>query len=61
MPLEILTVKEAASYMRSSDWKIYMMVKAGQIPHFRVGGKILFRKETLDQWMAGQERKSVNI
>ncbi|UNC92418.1 excisionase family DNA-binding protein [Candidatus Contubernalis alkaliaceticus] len=61
MVKEVLTVKDAASYMLSSTWKVYMMVKAGELPHFRVGGKILFRKETLDQWMAEQEKKSVNV
>ena len=32
------------------------MVRKNEIPHFRVGGKILFRKKSIDDYMEQQEK-----
>lgn len=39
--------------------KLYSEVRAGRIPHLRVGTKILFRRTTLDAWFQEQERISL--
>ncbi|GED55139.1 DNA-binding protein [Brevibacillus borstelensis] len=54
-----MTAKDTAAYLGISYWKLTMMCKAGEIPHLRAGNRILFRKETLDRWMANQETLSV--
>jgi len=58
---ETLTVKEASAIYFNhavSYWRLLEMVKAGEIPHCRVGRRILFRRSVLDQWMAERESKS---
>lgn len=54
-----LTVREAAERLGVHEDTIYNMVKSKQIPHIRARRRILFRAETLDQWMAQQEQASV--
>lgn len=53
--MQRLTVKEAAVYIGASEYKVYEMVRKKEIPHYRIGSKILFSKVTIDQWLAKQE------
>ena len=46
-----LTVPEVAKMFRMSRQTIYNMVKAGDIPHFRVGNKVRFNRADLDALM----------
>lgn len=52
-----LTAQETADYIGVSYMTVTRMVKRKEIGCIRVGKKILFRKETLDQWMTDQEKK----
>lgn len=56
-----LTVREAAERLGVHPDTIYAMVQQRQIPHVRVRRRILFRAETLEQWMTQQERESVKV
>lgn len=56
--MERLTVHEAAQYIGASVYKTYQMARLKQIPHYRVGSKIIFRKATLDEWMKKHEEKN---
>ena len=44
-----MTVKDAVNYLPFSERTIRS--RLGEIPHFRCGGKIIFKKSELDQWM----------
>lgn len=46
-----LTVPEVAKLLRMSRQTIYNMVKAGDIPHFRIGNKVRFNRADLDALM----------
>jgi len=46
-----MQTKPAAEYLGLSYWKLLELVKAGKVPHIRVGGRILFRRESLDKWL----------
>ncbi len=46
-----LTVPEVAKLLRMSRQTIYNMVKAGDIPHFRVGTKVRFNCADIDALM----------
>ena len=46
-----LTVPEVAKMLRMSRQTIYNMVKAGNIPHFKVGNKVRFNRADLDALM----------
>ena len=49
---DILDVDEAAMLLKVSRRTVYNRVKAGTIPHARVGRKILFSRAKLSQWVA---------
>ena len=58
---QILTAQQAARYLKVSDWLIYESVKRREIPHIKLGGRVLFRRDTLDTWMEGKERESIIV
>ena len=41
--------------------KLYAEVRAGRIPHTRIGSKIIFRRDTLESWFQEQEIKNCSI
>lgn len=49
-------LKETAKYLGVSYWLVGQMVRKNEIPHFRVGGRILFRKKSIDDYMEQQEK-----
>jgi excisionase family DNA binding protein len=55
MEKQTIDVNEAATYLGISKDLIYILVRKKEIPHFRIGQRILFRKITLDSWIAEQE------
>ncbi|PYI54493.1 excisionase family DNA-binding protein [Paenibacillus flagellatus] len=56
--MERMSVKEAAPYIGASEYKLREMVRQKEIPSYRIGSRILFRKTTLDDWIAQQEREN---
>lgn len=57
MNKETINVKEAAEYIGVSKDLIYILVREKRIPHIRIGQRILFRKQTIDQWFSLQEEE----
>lgn len=47
-------VGEAALYLRASKQRIYDLVNAGALTPRRDGRRLLFRVDTLDEYLAGQ-------
>ena len=54
-----LTMKETAEYLGVSYWLVTQLVKRKKIPCSRVGGKVLFRKEALDNYLNEKEKASI--
>lgn len=54
-----LTMKETAEYLGVSYWLVNQLVRRKQIPCARVGGKILFRVQALDEYLREKEQKSI--
>ncbi|NPV80170.1 MAG: helix-turn-helix domain-containing protein [Firmicutes bacterium] len=50
---------EAAEFLGISYWKLLELAKAGKVPHIRLPGRILFRRESLERWLEEQEQASV--
>ncbi len=48
---EFLTTKEVAALLRVKERKIYDMAAAGEIPHRRITGKLLFPKDDIEAWL----------
>lgn len=50
---QVLTVKDAAKFLRFSQKTIYRLVGTGEIPHKRIGSEIRFFLPELLDWMKG--------
>jgi excisionase family DNA binding protein len=50
-PSPYLTVSDAARYLGWPRERIYKLTAAKAIPHFKHGGRLLFRPSELDRWM----------
>lgn len=49
----IMTVRDVAKLLKLSKITIYKLAKTGQIPSFRVGSSLRFRKEKILEILAG--------
>jgi len=52
-PSPWLTVEEAAEYLRWSKHRVYKHVGKDGIPHRKHGGRLLFHRQELDEWLEG--------
>jgi len=48
---EVLTAREAAKLLRLSRDSLYAAANRGDIPHRRVGRRLLFSREALLAWL----------
>ena len=55
-----LTIREAADYLGISYWLVNQLVRRKQIPCARVGGRVLFRVQALDEYLKNMELQSMN-
>ncbi|MGH2372166.1 MAG: helix-turn-helix domain-containing protein [bacterium] len=51
----ILTVQEVAAYLRLHAVTVYRMAQNGELPAFRVGRRWRFRRDQIEQWVAGHQ------
>ena len=54
-----LTMKETAKYLGISYWLVNQLVRRKQIPCARVGGRVLFRVQALDEYLKEKEENSL--
>ena len=54
-----LTMKETAEYLGISYWLINQLVRRKQIPCARVGSRVLFRVQALDEYLKEKEENSL--
>ena len=48
---EFLTVRELATWLKLSESHVYFMVNKNKIPFAKLGGKLLFDKDKVRQWI----------
>ena len=53
---EVMTVPELAERLNVSAITIYRLLKAGQLPAFRVGSDWRFSADAIAQWMKEREQ-----
>jgi len=46
----IMTVKELSGYLKVHPSTVYKMLRAGDLPAFRVGSDWRFNADAIDQW-----------
>lgn len=47
----LLTIQEAAQYLRLSRAKVYGMAATGELPAVRMGRSVRIRRDRLDAWL----------
>lgn len=52
--MEVFSVKELATYLNCSISSIRKLVRTNKIPNFRIGSKLNFKKELIDEWVYSQ-------
>lgn len=57
-PRITMTVQETAAYLGISTDTVYELVRRKEIPHIRIRRRILFRRDTLDNWLSRMEAAS---
>ena len=56
---DLLTVRELAKWLRLSESHIYSLVSKKKIPFNKIGGKVLFDKQQIKNWIEGQSNKPI--
>ena len=56
----LLTVRELADYLRVHPTTVYRLLRAKQLPGFRVGSEWRFSIEVIDRWRSGEEQAAVS-
>ena len=46
----VMTTDEVCEYFRIGRTTIYRLIKAGEIPYFRLGSRFRFNREAIDEW-----------
>ena len=60
MKENVMTVREVAKYLKMKPVTIYKHAQEGKIPAFKVGATWRFKKNTIDSWIAEQEKEGNN-
>jgi excisionase family DNA binding protein len=55
------TVNEVATYLNVKPSTVYSWLKAWQIPHYRIGKMVRFRKPDVDIWMERHRREGDSV
>jgi excisionase family DNA binding protein len=55
---EVWTVRDLAKYLRCHTSTLYRLVNRGEIPHFRIGSDIRFRRFLIEKWLEKQHKGS---
>lgn len=58
---ETITAQEASGLLGLSAWTIYDLARRHEIPHIRVGRRVLFRQSSLLAWMDAREAASTTV
>lgn len=46
-----LNIKQLSKYLNYSEAALYKMVSKAEIPHYKISGKILFKKNEIEGWI----------
>lgn len=57
----VMTLREAASYLRLRTAEVVALAENGDVPAFKVDGKWRFIKSALDEWMLAQRAAEFNL
>ena len=59
LPPKVLTVRELSEYLRVHPTTVYRLLRAKQLPGFRVGSEWRFSVDMIDRWRSEEETASI--
>lgn len=57
--LEMMTVKEVATYLKMKPVTIYKLAKEGKIPAFKVASFWRFKRDLIEKWAVDESKKNL--
>jgi excisionase family DNA binding protein len=48
---EVMNAEEACIFLRISKWALYDAATRGEVPHQRIGRRLVFSRQALLQWL----------
>lgn len=58
---QYLKIEDISAYLNIKTKTLYAMVESGNIPHFRIGRLIRFKREDVDLWMEAKKVIGSNL
>ena len=58
---EFLTTDELSEYLNLKRSTVYSMAESGELPHYKIGRLIRFRKSDVDRWIEDHRRENINM
>jgi excisionase family DNA binding protein len=58
MSADVLTIKEVSDLLKIGEKTAYTMVKAGELPGFKVRGQWRFRRADIETWIEDQLKRA---
>jgi excisionase family DNA binding protein len=55
LPSLLLSIKQAATALSVSERTVWTMVHNGELPHMRLGRRLLFSRTALEAWVARRQ------
>jgi excisionase family DNA binding protein len=56
-----LTILEVSQYLHIKPATLYSKVESGDIPHYKIGRLVRFRREDIDRWMEEHRRIPIDV
>jgi len=57
--MDILTASEISELLRLSISRVVLMAKRGELPAFRIDGKLRFDSGEIEEWLKSQRELSI--
>lgn len=58
---EYLTIDDLSQILSIKRATLYSKVSHGEIPHYKIGHLVRFKKEDIDSWLEGLKQNSVDV
>jgi excisionase family DNA binding protein len=52
-----MSIRDAARQMGISERTLFSLTKSGEVPHLRIGKRVLYRREALEAWLREREQR----
>jgi excisionase family DNA binding protein len=55
-----LTIQEVSNYLHIKPATLYAKTEGGELPHYKIGRLVRFKKDDIDKWMEDQRHDPID-